>query len=111
MWGEALSSEDRARLDQEVSEFSKRMQAFWKSRADAKDWDQVKADLEVFVLAGETVSEDPRKTAEYKTKALEGLRLEDTSHRPGLTAEDVVAMKETVSRKAAGFWVEGTPRT
>ena len=53
MSGEALSSEDRAKLDHEVSEFSKRMQAFWKSRADAKDWDQVKADLEVYVLAGE----------------------------------------------------------
>ena len=53
MSGDALSSEDRAKLDHEVSEFSKRMQVFWKSRADAKDWDQVKADLEVYVLAGE----------------------------------------------------------
>ena len=43
MSGEALSSEDRAKLDHEVSEFSKRMQAFWKSKADARDWDQVKA--------------------------------------------------------------------
>ena len=30
MSGEALSSEDRAKLDHEVSEFSKLMQAFWK---------------------------------------------------------------------------------
>ena len=79
MSGEALSSEDRAKLDHEVLEFSKRMQA----RADAKDWDQVKADLEVYVLAGEKVTEDPTRTAEYKAKVIEGLRLEDTSQRPG----------------------------
>ena len=60
MSGEALLSEDRAKLDHEVSEFSKRMQAFWKAKADAKDWDQVKADLEVYVLAGEKVTEDRR---------------------------------------------------
>ena len=112
MSGEALSSEDRAKLDHEVSEFfSKRMQSFWKSKADAKDWDQVKADLEVYVLAGEKVTEDPRRTAKYKAKVVGGLRLEDTSHRPGLTAEDLAAIKETVPRKAAGFWVEGTSRT
>ena len=97
--GESLSAEDRAKLDHEVSEFSKRMES-WKSKADAKDWDQVKADLEVYVLAGEKVTEDPRRTAEYKAKVVEGLRLEDTSHRPGLAA-----IKEAVSRKAAGFWV------
>ena len=81
--GESLSSEDRAKLDHEVSEFSKRMESFWKSKADAKDWDQVKADLEVYVLPGEKVKEDPRRTAEYKAKVVEGFRLEDTSHRPG----------------------------
>ena len=35
MSGEALSSEDKAKLDHEVSEFSKRMQSFWKSKAEA----------------------------------------------------------------------------
>ena len=45
------------------------------------------------MLAGEKVTEDPRRTAEYKAKVIEGLRLEDTSHRPGLTAEDLAAMK------------------
>ena len=104
--GEALSAEDRAKLDHEVSEFSKHMESFWKSKADAKDWDQVKADLKVYVLAGEKVTEDPRRTAEYKAKVVEGLRLEDTSH-----TEDLAAIEETVSRKAAGFWVEGTART
>ena len=61
---------------------------------------------DVYVLAGEKVSDDPRKTAEYKAKVIEGLRLDDTSHRPGLTAEELAAMKETVSRKAAGFWLK-----
>ena len=43
------------------------------------------------------------RRAEYKAKVIEGLRLEDTSHRPGLTAEDLAAIKETIGRKAAGF--------
>ena len=42
------------------------MQTYWKAKADAKDWDQVKADLEVYVLAGEKACDDPRRTAEYQ---------------------------------------------
>ena len=51
--------------------------------------------------------EEPRS---IKAKVIENLRL-DTSHRPGLTAEDFATNKKTVGRKAAGFWVEGSPRT
>ena len=58
---------------------------------------------------GEKVSSDLKRTAEYKAKVIEGRRLDDTSRRAGLAAENLAAIKKTVERKAVGFWVEGTP--
>ena len=57
--GEDLSPEERTKLERDVDQYSKKMDAYWKSRADAQDWDAVRADLEVYALAGEKVSEDP----------------------------------------------------
>ena len=50
--GEDLSPEERTKLEREVDQYSKKMDAYWKSKADARDWDSVRADLEVYALAG-----------------------------------------------------------
>ena len=109
--GEDMTAAQREKLEEEVSAFSKEREAYWKARADAMDWNSVKADLEVYVLAGEKVTSDPKRTEEYRDKVAEGLRLTPSADRPGLAEEDFAAIVETIRRKAAGFWVEGTART
>ena len=66
--------------------------------------------LEVYALAGEKVTEDPRRTEAYRL-VWDGLKIAPGPTRPGLTEADVAAIREVVRRKAAGFWVEGTTRT
>ena len=109
--GEDISPAERAKLDKEVEAYALEMEAFWKAKADARDWDSVRANLEVYALAGEKVSEDPRRTEAYRDLVWEGLKIEPGPTRPGLTAADIAAIKEVVRRKAAGFWAEGTTRT
>ena len=109
--GEDLSPEERTKLERDVDQYSKKMDAYWKSRADARDWDAVRADLEVYALAGEKVSEDPRRTEAYRDLVWDDLKIAPGPTRPGLTEADVAAIREVVRRKAAGFWVEGTTRT
>ena len=60
--GEDLTPAERAELDKEVDKYAAEKEAFWRTKADAKDWDSVRADLEVYALAGEKVAEDPRRT-------------------------------------------------
>ena len=72
--GEDLSPE-RAKLEREVDQYSKKMDAYWKSKADARDWDSVRADLEVYALAGEKVTEDPRRTEAYRDLVWDGLKI------------------------------------
>ena len=108
--GEDISPAERAKLDKEVESYAQEMEAFWKAKADARDW-SVRANLEVYALAGEKVTEDPRRTEAYRDLVWEGLKVEPGPTRPGLTAADVAAIKEVVRRKAAGFWAEGTTRT
>ena len=62
---EDLSHEERERLDREVRELSKKMEALWRSRAESKQWDEVKADLGVYRLSGQSVKEDPRRSSDY----------------------------------------------
>ena len=109
--GEDLSPEERTKLEREVDQYSKKMDVYWKSRADARDWDSVRADLEVYALAGEKVTEDFRRIEAYRDLVCDGLKIAPGPTRPGLTEADVAAIKEVVRRKAAGFWVEGTTRT
>ena len=61
------------------------MEAFWKAKADARDWDSVRAHLEVYALAGEKVSEDPRRTEAFWDLVWEGLKIEPGPTRPGLS--------------------------
>ena len=84
----------------------------WKpGLTDAKDWDSVRADFEVYALAGEKVAEDPRRTEAYRDLVWSGLKIEPGPTRPGLTDADIAAVREVIRRKAAGFWVEDTTRT
>ena len=74
--GEDISPAERAKLDKEVEAYVLEMEAFWKAKADARDWGAVRANLEVYALAGEKVSEDPRRTEAYRDLVWEGLKIE-----------------------------------
>ena len=83
--GEDLFPQEKAKMEAEAAEFSKKMEAHWWSKADAKDWDSVATNLEVCALAGQAVDSDPRRTPEYRAKVIEGLRLGPSENRPGTT--------------------------
>ena len=109
--GEDLTPAERAELDKEVDKYAAEKEAFWWTKADAKDWDSVRADLEVYALAGEKVAEDPWRTEAFRDLVWSGLKIEPGPTRPGLTDADIAAVREVIRRKAAGFWVEDTTRT
>ena len=95
-------------LDKELEELASKMDSLWKGRADCSEWDEVKADLEVYRLSGETVLEDPCRKETYRQAVLEGLGFGDDAaeRRPGMSSDDLAACKEVLGRKAAGFWLE-----
>ena len=104
---------ERKRREDELESEAKNADALWRKRADNKEWDHVKVDLEVYRYSGFKVKEDPRRNAEYRQKVADGLGFgEDAKEKhPELSAEEVAATREVLLRKAAAFWLEGTPRT
>ena len=98
-------------LQRKLDELFSKAKARWHKAAEAKDWNTVVADLAVYQYSGEKVEVDPRRNEEYRKSVLEGLNLVKPDCREGLSEEDVSVIREVVSRKAAAFWVEGTPRT
>ena len=86
---------------------------YWDSCAEKERWDEVKADLAVYRLSGQEVRLDPRRTPEYRQQVVDGLGFGADSSRSadGLNADDLAACRDVLSRKAAAFWIEGTPRT
>ena len=89
------------------------MDDLWRSRAESKRWDEVKADLGVYRLSGQTVKEDPRRTPDYRNQVVEGLGFgkDSSEKRPDMSEEDILACREVLYRKSGGFWLEGSPRT
>ena len=58
----------------------------------------------MYALAGEKVSEDPRRTEAYRDLVWDGLKIaRRVLPGSGLTEADVAAIREVVRRKAAGF--------
>ena len=48
--GEDVSPQERAKMEAEVAESSKKTEAHWRSKADAKDWDSVATITSRFTL-------------------------------------------------------------
>ena len=71
--GEDISPAERAKLDKEVEAYALEMEAFWKVKADARDWDSVRANLEVYALEARR-PEDPRRTRLLGTSCGKALR-------------------------------------
>ncbi|CAL1173292.1 unnamed protein product, partial [Cladocopium goreaui] len=111
--GPDLSPRSREKLKQELAELHQRMTKLWDERASKGDWDGVKADLAVYRLSGQEVVDDPRRTPEYRKQVVDGLGfgVDATPPTAGLNADDLGACRDVLSRKAAAFWLEGTPRT
>ena len=84
-----LTPAEREALDKELEELASKMDSLWKGRADRSEWDEVKADLEVYWLSGETVLEDPRRKETYRQAVLEGLGFGDDAaeRRPGMSSD------------------------
>jgi hypothetical protein len=108
-----LTEAERLQIEEEVARAAKDSVVLWKGRADRGEWDEVKADLEVYRLSGEAVKEDPRRTPEYRQRVIDGLGFGENwkDKRPNFSAQDLAACREVLSRKAAGFWLEDSPRT
>ena len=89
----------------------KESQKHWKAIAEKKDWDTILADLDVYKYSGEEVKADPRRSTEYREGVLKELRYDTGNKRTDHTPADFAAIQEVLRRKAAAFWLEGTPRT
>ena len=110
----ARSAEAEARARREDAEHEKNVKAadaYWHQRAEARDWDCIRPDLSVYRYCGEKITEDPRRTEEYRKRVVEGLGFGEKATRPGLTAADIAACREVFHRKAGAFWIEGEKRT
>jgi hypothetical protein len=114
----AESEEHRAQRRAEIQKEGAAAAILWKKRSQEKNWTEVKADLSVYAYSGGVVSVDPRREKSYVEAVLLGLGL--GPRKPGepipeqfkhLTEYDIAALREVNARKAAVYWVEGSPRT
>ena len=104
---EAEAREDELRHEAEVAEAD----AYWLRKAEENDWDCIRPDMSVYRYCGVELTEDPRRTPEYRKEVLEGLGFGEGATREGLTEADMAACREVISRKAGAFWIEGKHRT
>ena len=84
--------------------------ARWKELAKKKDWDRVRANLDVYKHSGEKVTEDPKLEESYKVRVLEATGFAPGVSRESLTEADMRAAREVLKRKAPAFWLESAPR-
>ena len=108
-----LSPAEKEKLDKEIEDLSKKMDALWNERADRKEWDSVKADLAVYQYPGQNVTEDPQRVDTYRGEVVKELGFGENwkEKRPFLNEFDVAACREVLARKSGAFWLEGSPRT
>ena len=108
-----LSPQEREALEKSLQEYSVKMAAYWDNCASEGKWDEVKADLSVYRLSGQEIKKDPRREKEYREQVLDGLGFGPGSENPrtDLGEDDLLACRDVLTRKAAAFWLEGTPRT
>ena len=128
--------QQRARLE----EAHARAVRHWKVKAEAKDWDSVVADLEVYTYPGTVIIEDPRRTQEYRVVCelqLDAVRdgrsqaggqgifpslaatemskertvKSEELDRSRLSLADIAVLREECWRKPAACWVEDTSCT
>ena len=118
-------SEEQAFAPEDEEELKKRKQQTAKAASQAADkwrrcsqscnWNAVVATSEVYRFAGLKPGENPRVKPEYVAEVLKQVNLGDPTAAakayPHLSAASLVAVKEVIERKAASFWLEGTPRT
>ena len=114
----AESEEHRSRRKAEIQKEGTAAAILWKKRGQDKIWTEVKADLSLYAYSGGVVTTDPRREKPYVEAVLLGLGL--GPRKPGertpeqfkhLTEYDIAALTEVSARKAAVYWVEGSPRT
>ena len=79
---------ENERHDKEVA----RADAHWKSVAETKDWDTIRANIDVYRCSGESVTDDPRTTPEYRKDVLDGLGFGKDSTRKDLSDADIAAI-------------------
>ena len=65
----------------------------------------------MYKFSGQRVTEDPRRSEDYRTKVVKELGFGKNSERTDMSEPDRAAVRDVLHRKAAAFWLEGTPRT
>ena len=68
-----LTAREHELLEKEISALSAEMARKWDKLATEEKWDEVKADLSVYRLSGETVTSDPGREEAYRKTVVEGL--------------------------------------
>ena len=66
---------DIQKREKELQAASEKAGVEWQKKAARKEWESVKSDLDVFRHSGEKVTEDPRRTPEYRKMIVDGLGL------------------------------------
>ena len=109
----ALDFKESERQRKILEDAGAKARAGWLEAAKKGRWNLVKTDMEVYLHSGEEVTADPRVSEEYRDKVIDqlGFGKDWKEKRPFLTEEDVEVARYVLRRKAAAFWVEGTPRT
>ena len=77
--------------EKELQAASEKARVEWQKKAARKEWESVKSDLDVFRHSGEKVTEDPRRTPEYRKMVVDGLGL-TKEQKPHLSQQDLDAI-------------------
>ena len=72
--GKNEAQEKKSREDEAAHAQNVRVaDAYWKKKAQEKDWECVAPDLSVYKYSGVKLKEDPRRSLEYRKKVVDGL--------------------------------------
>eukprot|EP00435_Cladocopium_sp_Y103_P076316 s7_g90.t1 len=91
--GEYATDSFGPELEAKLKETHEKAKVKWDKASLEENWDAVLTDMSAYRFSGEQLSEDPRRTADYRERV-----------EPDPESKDS-------KPKAAAFWVPGTPRT
>ena len=106
----AEEQEDRRLHQLERAKWDK----YWMELAREGDWCQIKTPMAAYRFSGfkDEITVDPRLNEKYVQDVMKELGVaEGSPPLEGLTEHDMKAVREVIRRKAAAFWIEGSPRT
>ena len=100
-------------LEAKLMRAHEKAKAKWDKASLEENWEEVRADMSAYRYSGERLTEDPRRNDDYRKAVVKGLGFDQESResKPWLNDQEYSACAEVLQRKAAAFWVPGSPRT